>query len=336
MTIKLISLVIITLFLLSGHSYSEDQFLFPKKKPSIFKSTDNREKIDFFKNLPQRKPIVQKDENIEKKKIVEKKEIKEEKEVKKKEIITQKSSFIFPQKKPAIYKASTKEIEKSSILNQKDFTRAKETIKYIKDKKWNSALKSASKVKDREFRNLIDWMYLKTTRNGASFSEYKNFIEQNSEYPRINRIRFLAEGKIYLKNNSPTSIINWFDKYPPLGGMGKIKLAEAYLEKGQTEKVQELIKEGWETATISKNDLGYYRAKFKKFIDSDDHIKRADYLAWEKKYWDLKRMLKYLPKDQRALYNARQILMSNSYGVDNAISKVPEYLKKDPGLEFDR
>ena len=43
-------------------------------------------------------------------------------------------------------------------------------------------------------------MYLKTTRNGASFSEYKNFIEQNSEYPRINRIRFLAEGKIYLRN----------------------------------------------------------------------------------------------------------------------------------------
>ena len=336
MTIKLISLVIITLFLLSGHSYSEDQFLFPKKKPSIFKSTDNREKIDFFKNLPQRKPIVQKDENIEKKKIVEKKEVKEEKEIKKKEIITQKSLFIFPQKKPAIYGASTKEIEKSSILNQKDFTRAKETINFIKDKKWNSALKSASKVKDREFRNLINWMYLKTTRNGASFSEYKNFIEQNSEYPRINRIRFLAEGKIYLRNNSPTSIINWFDKYPPLGGMGKIKLAEAYLEKGQTEKVQELIKEGWETATISKNDLGYYRAKFKKFIDSEDHIRRADYLAWEKKYWDLKRMLKYLPKDQRALYNARQILMSNSYGVDNAISKVPEYLKKDPGLEFDR
>ena len=49
--------------------------------------------------------------------------------------------------------------------------------------------------------------------------------------------------------------------------------------------------------------MGYYRAKFKKFISSDDHVKRADYLAWERKYWDLKRMLKYLPKDQRALYN---------------------------------
>ena len=47
-------------------------------------------------------------------------------------------------------------------------------------------------------------------------------------------------------------------------------------------------------------------------------------------------MLKYLPGDERALYNARQILMSNSYGVDNAISKVPNHLKKDTGLEYDQ
>ena len=41
-----------------------------------------------------------------------------------------------------------KEIEKSTVLNQKDFERAKETIKFIKANKWNSALKSVKKVKD--------------------------------------------------------------------------------------------------------------------------------------------------------------------------------------------
>ena len=41
-------------------------------------------------------------------------------------------------------------------------------------------------------------------------------------------------------------------------------------------------------------------------------------------------MLKYLPKDQRALYNARQILMSNLWCRWYAISKVPQYLKEDP------
>ena len=196
--------------------------------------------------------------------------------------------FYISLKKPAIYRTTTKTAEKSKILNQKDFEKAKETIQFIKDKKWNSALKSAARVKDKDFRNLITWMHLKTTRNGASFNEYKKFIEQNGDYPRINRIRYLAEEKIYLKNNSPTSVINWFERFPPLGGLGKIKLAEAYLEKGQNDKVRELIKDGWTTAEIRKNDLGYYRAKFKKFIDSDDHIKRADYLAWERKYWDLK------------------------------------------------
>jgi soluble lytic murein transglycosylase len=118
--------------------------------------------------------------------------------------------------------------------------------------------------------------------------------------------------------------------------MGKIKLAEAFLEQGKIEKVIPLVKEGWITASISKNELGYYRAKFKKFLNQDDHIKRTDHLAWENKYWDVRRMLKYLPKDEKALYNARQILMSNSYGVDKAISSVPNHLKKNSGLEYDR
>ena len=52
-------------------------------------------------------------------------------------------------------------------------------------------------------------------------------------------------------------------------------------------------------------------------------------MAWEYKYWDLKRILRYLPKDYRALYNARQIVMSSSYGVDNAISQVPEKFKSN-------
>jgi len=336
---RLISLVFLLSFLNINLLYSENDFLFPQEKPSIFKKTEKEIKKAISNNLPVPKPSIQKKLTVkstkEKNNNIEKpKAEKLEKKIKEKKVVI--SSFVFPKKKPITYKISKKETETSKVLNKKDFEKAKETIKFIKAKKWNSALKTAEKVKDKEFRNLISWMHLKTTRNGASFNEYKNFIEQNKDYPRMNRIKYLAEEKIYLRNNSPTSIINWFEKNPPLGGLGKIKLAEAYLEQGKLDKVKELIKDGWITASIRKNDLGYYRAKFKKFLTSEDHIKRADYLAWERKYWDLKRMLKYLPKDQKALYNARQILMSNSYGVDNAISKVPQYLKKDPGLEYDR
>ena len=340
---KLISLVILTFFFLTGLSYSENQFIYPKMKPSIFKKIEKNLVLENLKNLPPKKPIII--DKKEKKEEIKKITRKDKPDAKKPEIKINKNkteikkniiTFLYPQKKPITYKVNTKEVKKSSILKEKDFEKAKETIKFIKAKKWNSALKSVKNVKNSEFRILVTWMYLKTTGNSATFNDYKNFIEQHPEYPRINRIKYLAENKIYLKNHSPTSIINWFKQHPPLGGIGKIKLAEAYLEQGETEEVKKLIKEGWINAEIRKNDLNYYRAKFKKFLTSEDHINRADHLAWENKYWDLKRMLKYLPTDERALYNARQILMSNSYGVDNAISKVPDHLKNDAGLEYDR
>jgi len=337
MPYKLISLVFLLFILIINKVYSENDFLLPVKKPSIFKKIEKNIDKSVKSNLPQKKPVIKSDESVGK--VIKKQEVEKKEDIKKvlqNEVKQIQSSFIFPKKKPVTYKATTKAVEKSKILNDKDFAKAKETIKFIKARKWNSALKSAEKVKDKNFKTLITWMYLKTTGNSATFNDYKKFIERNSDYPRINRIRYLAEQKIYLKNSSPTSVINWFQKNPPLGGIGKIKLAEAYLAQGKIAEVEELIKDAWVTAEIRKNDLGYYRAKFKKFITSEDHLKRADYLAWERKYWDLKRMLKYLPKDERALYNARQILMSNSYGVDTAISNVPNHLKKDPGLEYDR
>ena len=58
MTNKLISLVLLTFFLAANYSYAEDQFLFPEKKPSVFKKNIKSESL---KNLPQKKPIIQTD-----------------------------------------------------------------------------------------------------------------------------------------------------------------------------------------------------------------------------------------------------------------------------------
>ena len=58
MTNKLISLVLLTFFLATNYSYAEDQFLFPEKKPSVFKKNLESESL---KNFPQKKPIIQTD-----------------------------------------------------------------------------------------------------------------------------------------------------------------------------------------------------------------------------------------------------------------------------------
>ena len=175
-----------------------------------------------------------------------------------------------------------------------------------------------------------------TTGNQASFYDYNEFIKNNQNYPRINRIKYLAEHKLSTDKISPKKIINWFGSDEPLSGFGKLILGESYIKIGNIEKGKSLIKDGWIAADLNRANMKFFRKKYKQYLDASDYIKRADYLAWENKYWDLKRMLRYLPKDYELLYTARQILMSKSYGVDQAIKNVPTKLKNDAGLNYDR
>ena len=341
MLYRIISLAFLLILVIFFNSeillHADDKgLLLPKEKP-IFKISNEITKNVDGKVVPVPKPVVkEKKDKVKKEKIKETKEKKLKVETKIVDNSKEKYSFILPKKKPISYKTvSSKIVNKSEMWSAKDFALAKEVFSLVKAKKWISALKLSKKIKDKEFRNLITWMYLKQKGNRASFNDYVIFIENNPDYPRINRLRYLAEHKIISKNTTPKSIINWFQT-SPFSGFGKIKLGEAYLDTGQTQKGIELIKEGWIDAELTSSDIKFYRNKFKKIITSEDHINRADYLAWNRKYWDLKRLLKYLPKEKRLLYNARQILMSNSYGVDNAISNVPTSLKKDIGLQYDR
>jgi len=127
-----------------------------------------------------------------------------------------------------------------------------------------------------------------------------------------------------------------FQDNEPLSGYGKIMLGESFIKTGKSSDGIKLIKEGFINADLNTNNLKYFRKKFKNILDTSDYINRADYYAWEGKYWDLKRVIKYLPSDYQLLYTARQILISRGYGVDEAIKKVPKNFKNDAGLNYDR
>jgi len=295
--------------------------ILPLPKPTIDKET--KVKVEKSKNIyPEKKPI-KKEEKIEiavEEQIIEKEEV-----------------FIYPEKKPLIViKKVDKTVHKSKVLPKKDFKVAKAAFEAISNNKWQTALKISKKSRNKTVYNLVKYLYLIKPTNAASFYDYVSFINTNSDYPRINRLRYLAEHKINLKNNSPISILKWFDGKDPLSDFGKIKLGEIYLKQGNHEAGSKLIKDGWIKAKLSKSDLRYLRKKYKKIITVSDNIKRVDWHAWEGKHWDVQRMLRYLPKDETALYRARQLLMSRSYGVDNAISKVPSKFKNNIGLQYDR
>ena len=316
----------INLFFFSTITILFSTEIIPLKKPIQTKAEkDQKLLIDVMKPLP--KPIPEK--------IVEEIKKKPEGEIKLK--AEKDLGIILPKKKPLI--AGTKKTDtakKSKYYNKKDFEIAKKAISEMKQAKWPAALKTAKKARDKSVYNFIQWKHLLTKGNKASYYDYKTFIDKNEDYPRLGRVKYLAEHKLSTDTISPKKIIDWFGVDEPLSGFGKMILGESIILNGNTQKGISYIKEGWITAELSKSELRFYRKKFKKYLNADDYIKRADYLAWNNKYWDLKRLLRYLPKDYELLYTARQLLMSKSYGVDNAISKVPAKFKNDAGLNYDR
>ena len=315
--------LLISIIISFNNLSAETISLIPLKKP-VLSSDEFNKKIS--KNIikPIRKPKKDKIVSIEKKKII--KTLKETK-----------LSFKIPRKKPSIAGINTsKNIKISKYYSKKDFGIAKKAISEMQKSKWTTSLKIAKKAKNKSIYNFIQWKHLLTSGNQASFYDYKVFIDQNSKYPRISRLKYLAEHKLSTAKISPKKIIDWFDSKEPLSGYGKMIIGESFILTGNKDKGKKLIKEGWINADLSKNELKFFRKKFKKYLNADDYIKRADYLAWNNKYWDLKRLLRYLPKDYELLYTARQILMTRGYGVDQAIKNVPEKFKNDAGLNYDR
>jgi len=310
----LLSLVII------GNIFAAEISIIPLKKP-ILDEEVKRQKISQGILKPKPKPSQKKEEV----KIVTVKKNKK------------KINFLIPKSKPLIVKSEKSVVQKrSKYYSQKDYDIAKKSIQAMEKSQWTTALKNSKNAKDKSIYNFIQWRHLLTTGNQATFYDYMTFIQNNKDYPRISRIKYLAEQKLSTDKISPKKIINWFGVDEPLSGYGMLVLGESFIQTGDNEKGIALIKRGWITAELSRASMKSLSKKYRKYLDSKDYINRADYLAWENKYWDLKRMLPYLPKDYQLLYTARQILMSKSYGVDQAIKNVPQKFKNDAGLNHDR
>ena len=310
----LLSLVII------GNIFAAEISIIPLKKP-ILDEEVKKQKISQGILKPKPKPSQKKEEV----KIVTVKKNKK------------KINFLIPKSKPLIVKSEKSVVQKrSKYYSQKDYDIAKKSIQAMEKSQWTTALKNSKNAKDKSIYNFIQWRHLLTTGNQATFYDYMTFIQNNKHYPRISRIKYLAEQKLSTDKISPKKIINWFGVDEPLSGYGMLVLGESFIQTGDNEKGIALIKRGWITAELSRASMKSLSKKYRKYLDSKDYINRADYLAWENKYWDLKRMLPYLPKDYQLLYTARQILMSKSYGVDQAIKNVPQKFKNDAGLNHDR
>ena len=204
--ITFLAKILIIILSITLSSYALELKIVPLKKPLL---NEEVKKSKILKNIikPKEKPqkkIIATEETLDEKKM-SKKELKPKKKPQKKIITTKKiKGIIIPKSKPLVVKTKiTKAQKKSKFYRKKDFNLARKAIISMEKKKWVRALSTAKKARDKSIYKFIQWQHLLAMGNQASFYDYQLFINNNKNYPRIGRLKYLAEHKLSTKKISP-------------------------------------------------------------------------------------------------------------------------------------
>ena len=207
-----------------------------------------------------------------------------------------------------------------------------EVLKFADAKMWDKATKKVDVLNSSVAFDILQWLKLRAGTN--DFSEYEAFLLLNDDWPGMGLLRTQGEKAInsLVKSNR---IVNYFSHNKPLTANGSLKFAEALLLSQEPKKAYAVIQRSWVEHSYSLEELRQADELFGSFLEQYN-VRRIDNLLWLGKVKQAEAMLERVPKDVRLLSNARIALRNHSVGVDKLVSKVPQHLKADPGLVFDR
>ena len=220
-------------------------------------------------------------------------------------------------------------------LSSDDQSLARAALKEAEKKRWRQARSSAAKASEPLVGEIIDWLYMRDEKSGASFQSIAAFIEAHPEWPRLRTLRRNAE-KAMPASLPDAQVLAWFWRHAPVGSAGKRKFGEALLASGDAGHGEALIREAWIEHDFDSRDEKAFLARHKKLLTKQDHIARLDRLLWDRKSTAARRQLTRVDKGYQRLALARLALIRSKGGVDAAIKRVPTELRGDAGLIYER
>lgn len=201
--------------------------------------------------------------------------------------------------------------------------------------KWDEARHLAHRAHNKLLGKVIAWREMSAKGNTVPFTDIARFIDDNPDWPGMDRLRRSAEEAID-EATPPPLVLAWFGKREPLTTDGRVALARALAATGRTAEARDQIRRAWIDGDFtSKQEFRFVR-QFGHELTEADHRARLDRLLWDGKLREAERMLRRVPPGYRAVAIARMRLREMSGGVDAALRRVPKRYENDPGLLYER
>ncbi len=205
----------------------------------------------------------------------------------------------------------------------------------IKKQNWSMAKVLASEYDNSALIKYVEWLDITRPGSKKKFDYLKKFLNENPNLPKTNHIQRKIEESIDATINA-YDIFNYFQVNPPTTVKGTIDFLEAKIKLGNIKNKSRVIKNIWVNENLTLQQQKYFIKKYSSFWNASDNWDRFNRLMWEGKIVSAKRTLRRIKGDYRRLGEARVGLSSRAPNVSKLIANVPEYLKSDAGLIYER
>jgi soluble lytic murein transglycosylase len=156
---------------------------------------------------------------------------------------------------------------------------------------------------------------------GYSFGEYATFLMSYPDWPGANDMRQNAEKAINPLSTSPSQVVAYFDRLPPLTNAGRAKYAIALDASGDKVRAEAQAREAWRGGLLTDDDEArLYRITGGK-LSAADHDARVDRLLWSSATGAAERWIPYTSPQRRPAFTAALAIRANS---PDAAMKVQE------------
>lgn len=179
---------------------------------------------------------------------------------------------------------------------------------------------------------LVTWTRLRA--GAGTFADYVGFLATHPDWPGLDRLHH--EGELAIgPDHDPLAVVAYFGGDLPQTGHGAVYLARALRALNREQEAEDRLIEVWLNRTLTDQD------HILMLIEADDllaphHSARTDAMLWRWQTEDAARTLPLLDADQAALAAARIALIDGAQNAPQLVGLVPEALRADPGLAYDR
>ena len=180
--------------------------------------------------------------------------------------------------------------------------------------------------------DIIEWDQLRAGK--GQLVDTLNFLRRRPDWPGLPYLRKRSEITI-TEDDRTSDIMDFFQFHQPQTGLGALRLAQALSKLDQKSEAILVAQNAWVSFIMEPDQEKEFLADFGKHLKKLHEI-RLDMLLWKGAASDAARILHRVDDGPAKLAKARLALQRNRGGLQLLISRIPEDLKRDPGLAYDR